>query len=46
MSKLRRRQRGTHCANERVKVDDVVAITKVYALSMANILGAEQRKNR
>lgn len=32
---------GLHGANERIKVDDVIATTKVYALSMINILGAE-----
>jgi acetylornithine deacetylase/succinyl-diaminopimelate desuccinylase family protein len=32
---------GVHSANERIKVEDVVATTKVYALSMINILGAE-----
>jgi succinyl-diaminopimelate desuccinylase len=30
---------GLHGANERIKVEDVVATTKVYALSMVNILG-------
>ncbi len=33
---------GVHSANERIKVEDVVATTKVYALSMLNILGADQ----
>ena len=37
---------GLHGANERIKVEDVIATTKVYALSMINLLGAEQRKNR
>ena len=32
---------GVHSANERIKVEDVIATTKVYALSMVNILGAE-----
>ena len=32
---------GVHSANERIKVEDVVATTKVYALSMVNILGVE-----
>jgi acetylornithine deacetylase/succinyl-diaminopimelate desuccinylase-like protein len=32
---------GIHGANERIKVEDVVATTKAYALSMVNILGAE-----
>ena len=32
---------GLHGANERIKVEDVIATTKVYALSMINILGAE-----
>lgn len=32
---------GLHSANERIKVEDVIATTKVYALSMINILGAD-----
>jgi len=32
---------GIHSANERIKVEDVIATTKVYALSMINILGAD-----
>lgn len=30
---------GIHSANERIKVEDVIRTTKVYALSMINILG-------
>jgi acetylornithine deacetylase/succinyl-diaminopimelate desuccinylase family protein len=32
---------GIHGANERIRVGDVIATTKVYALSMVNILGAD-----
>ncbi|TFH13394.1 M20 family peptidase [Candidatus Bathyarchaeota archaeon] len=32
---------GIHGANERIKVDDIIATTKVYALSMMGILGVE-----
>ena len=32
---------GLHGANERIKVEDVIATTKVYALSMINILGTD-----
>jgi acetylornithine deacetylase/succinyl-diaminopimelate desuccinylase family protein len=30
---------GTHSANERVKVEDVITTTKIYALSILNIMG-------
>jgi acetylornithine deacetylase/succinyl-diaminopimelate desuccinylase family protein len=33
---------GIHGANERIKVDDIIATTKVYALSMMLILGVEE----
>ncbi|MBN2334690.1 ArgE/DapE family deacylase [Candidatus Bathyarchaeota archaeon] len=33
---------GVHSANERIRVEDVIATTKVYALSMMNILGADE----
>ncbi len=33
---------GLHSANERIKVEDVIATTKVYALSMINILGVSE----
>lgn len=33
---------GVHSANERIKVEDVIATTKVYALSMLNILGSDE----
>lgn len=32
---------GGHSANERVRVEDVILTTKVYALLMLNLLGAE-----
>ncbi|MCW4050426.1 MAG: M20/M25/M40 family metallo-hydrolase, partial [Candidatus Bathyarchaeota archaeon] len=33
---------GIHGANERIKIDDLIATTKVYALSMMYILGVSQ----
>ena len=33
---------GIHGANERIKVDDIIATTKVYALSMMGILGVAE----
>ena len=33
---------GIHGANERIKVDDIIATTKVYALSMMEILGVAE----
>jgi acetylornithine deacetylase/succinyl-diaminopimelate desuccinylase family protein len=30
---------GVHSANERIKIEDIIATTKVYALSMIGILG-------
>jgi acetylornithine deacetylase/succinyl-diaminopimelate desuccinylase-like protein len=33
---------GIHGANERIKIDDLIATTKVYALSMMNILGVQE----
>ena len=33
---------GIHGANERIKVDDIIATTKVYALSMIGILGVAE----
>jgi acetylornithine deacetylase/succinyl-diaminopimelate desuccinylase family protein len=33
---------GIHGANERIKVDDIISTTKVYALSMMGILGIEK----
>ena len=32
---------GVHSPNERIKVDDIIATTKAYALSMIHLLGAE-----
>ena len=32
---------GTHSANERIEVEDVILTTKVYALAMLDLLGAE-----
>ena len=32
---------GTHMANERIAVEDIVLTTKVYALTMLDLLGAE-----
>ncbi|MFH0850173.1 MAG: M20/M25/M40 family metallo-hydrolase, partial [Candidatus Bathyarchaeota archaeon] len=32
---------GVHSPNERIKVDDLIATTKAYALSMIHLLGAE-----
>lgn len=33
---------GLHGANERIKIDDLIATTKVYALSMMHILGFQE----
>ena len=33
---------GIHGANERIKIEDLIATTKVYALSMMNILGVQE----
>jgi succinyl-diaminopimelate desuccinylase len=33
---------GIHGANERIKVEDLIATTKVYALSMMGILGVQE----
>ena len=32
---------GTHSADERIEVEDVILTTKVYALAMLDLLGAE-----
>jgi acetylornithine deacetylase/succinyl-diaminopimelate desuccinylase family protein len=32
---------GVHSANERIKIEDIIATTKVYALSMIGILGVD-----
>lgn len=32
---------GIHGANERIRVEDIMYTTKVYALSMMGILGVE-----
>jgi acetylornithine deacetylase/succinyl-diaminopimelate desuccinylase-like protein len=32
---------GTHSANERVRVEDVITTTKIYALSILNIMGTQ-----
>ena len=35
---------GVHSANERIKVDDIIKVTKVYALSVMKILGTSENR--